>query len=97
MFREARTSITQLVKDIANEEIDKRIKNMVDAVKTEHQCKSAVESIINELKNIGAKWEPGEEKLLIEEVNVAISQIAANHGRSIGAIRSKLNHLGIMN
>ena len=49
-------------------------------------------------KNSGKLWIIGEEDKLIEEFNeqAEIEEIAKNHGRTVGAIRSKLVHMGLL-
>ena len=52
-------------------------------------------NIKNNLDNIGDPWNKKENDLLLCEMKVAIKTIAANHGRTVGAITSRLNHLGV--
>lgn len=60
--------------------------------------KKQIKSQINKPSNANAAWPSEEEELLSERYNsgMSVKQIAELHGRSIGAIRSRLKRLGLI-
>lgn len=85
-MREKTSSVTQLVKIIANEVFDERIKEFILSSNAEE----AIKNVQSTLEQAGRPWEEGEEQLLTSEFNMALAQIAKNHSRSVGAIRAKI-------
>gem|GEM_PF-5972658 len=92
--RQKTNSITHLVKIVAREEIDdsltqydKLIRKHID--KTVESLKNMT-LIMSSLKNAGNIWTEDEDNLLIKEVEIAISQIAQNHGRTKGGILARI-------
>ena len=57
---------------------------------------SMLGNITTSLKEAGQKWNPEEDQLLIQEVKIAIAQIAKNHHRSTVAIESRIQQKGLM-
>ncbi|KKN04839.1 hypothetical protein LCGC14_1093340 [marine sediment metagenome] len=62
---------------------------------SELKLKESIKNIKNNLDNVGETWSQKENDLLLSEMKVAIETMAANHGRTAGAIRSRLNHRGV--
>jgi len=96
MERQKTNSITHLVKIIANEEIDKRKEELSQAARPHmvHQvvdCSEFLESIQSSVDRAYNIWTDEEDQILLDEYKVAVAQIAKNHGRSINAIKSRLN------
>ncbi len=98
--REKTNSVTHLVKIIAEEVFDKKIKNITinDHRPKQHitiDMSKAITKIQNQLSNRGDSWNRLEDEILANEVHRAIDTIAANHGRTHGAISARIykNHL----
>jgi len=94
-MREKTDSITHLVKIVAGEVFDKKVREKYeysfDMQRAEETViASLLGSITSSLKEAGQIWHPEEDQLLIQEVKVAMAQIAKNHNRSKGAIRSRI-------
>lgn len=92
MDREKTNSITELVKIVAREVFVEENK------KTRALAYEATKNFCNDLKaeinKAGASWTEDEECALRKEVAVALEIIAKKHGRSYGAIKSRLSHQG---
>ena len=82
--REKTSSITQLVKIVAREVCEEILQE-----REEEHANSCV-SIQSSLKEAGKQWNSSEDICLRQEVQIAIAQIAQNHGRSIGAITARI-------
>ena len=91
-MREKSDSITQLVKIVANEEIDKRVKEFRSTpVHTTIDCSELIEKIVSSVSKAGQPWLEDEDILLEQEVKAAVAQIAVNHHRSLGAIKARIS------
>ena len=101
MDRERTNSMTKLTKVIAlevNKPRFERMENQINQLKEKVEfiilntdVKELVKSVQSSLKKAGNPWYHGEDSLLVSEVEMAIAQIAKNHNRSHGAIRSRIN------
>ncbi len=99
-MRDKSSSITHLVKTVANEEIDKRfsyIEGRINSLIERNIMRNKVidasdflEKIQTTLEKAGAPWSDEEDDILIQEIKTAVSQIAKNHNRSKGAIRARV-------
>ncbi len=97
MTREKTDSITHLVKIVAGEVFDRKIKEYDHKGATEETViRNMLGNITSSLKEAGLTWLPREDALLIDEVRIAVAQIAKNHSRSIVAIESRIRHKDIM-
>lgn len=86
-MRKESNSVTQLVKIIAEEVFEERIKKYnLEPINTNDFVKKVNETIDYK----GCPWEEGEDFLFEQEIKAAIAQIAKNHKRSEGAIKSRL-------
>ena len=103
MDRESTNSMTKLTKVIALEvnkprfeRLEKHIKQLeADAQFFRIQntdAKELVRSVQSSLEKAGDPWFHTEDSLLVDEVKMAIAQIAKNHNRSYGAIKARINH-----
>jgi len=81
-------SITQLVKIVAEEQA---VALMQAHERTHHKSEEA-----KPLYNQGELWAQCEDHKLIGEFYALIEHLAISHGRTKGAIRSRLQHLNIM-
>ena len=95
-------SITYLVRKIANEVFDTKIKDHeltrrriyeIDLRDTENRI---CEGIKSSLEKAGRPWHTPEDGLLTQEVNTAIAQIAKNHSRSSNAIAIRIVEKGLI-
>ncbi len=86
-MKEQTNSITKFVKIIAKEEIFK-VLEQYQIIKKEECPKIA--------RNGGECWNRAEDDLLRAEFTTVIKQIANRHGRSPGAITSRLYQKGIV-
>jgi len=101
MDRESTNSMTKLTKVIALEVTKPRFEKLEDKINRlkETLCfhlnmdvTEMVKSVQSSLKSAGDPWQYAEDGLLVDEVKMAIAQIAKNHNRSHGAIRARINH-----
>ena len=102
MDRESTNSMTKLTKVIALEVNKPRFKRIEDKINDlEEKVDFAllntdvvelIKSVQSSLKKAGDMWSYAEDGLLVDEVKMAIAQIAKNHNRSQGAIRARINH-----
>ena len=102
MDRESTNSMTKLTKVIAlevNKPRFERLENQIDLLKQKVEfvllntdVTEMVKSVQSSLKSAGDPWQYAEDGLLVDEVKMAIAQIAKNHNRSHGAIRARINH-----
>jgi len=95
MARELTNSITHLVKIVADECIDERIKEIRESMppvinRYNIDAGRYFENIQQNLGKAGDKWTDTEDHLLKLEINLAIKSIAENHKRSYGAITSRI-------
>lgn len=93
MDRKASTSITELVKTVANECIDRRLDELkiLRAPQTINiLAQDFINSVQKNVEKAGRPWIPEEDDLLNQEVKTAIAQIAINHKRSLSAIKSRM-------
>ena len=81
-MREKTSSVTQLVKIIAKEEVLKILK--------EYNLHEKIKLFIKH-KNSGDFWNNAEDDILKLEFSNAIKRIANTHGRTFGAIISRLH------
>ena len=91
--REASTSITHLVKTIAREVCEEFYEEKMDF---EINLKRAEDEIARKAWvtcRTGEFWEEAEDRRLLQEHGQAIADIANRHGRTRGAIYSRLAHL----
>ena len=103
MSRKSTNSLTHLCKIIAREEANDvfnerkhELKAVNEPITIRIDPTHSLEKIRNKLHNIGGKWERWEDDLLVKEVTEAIKQIASNHGRTEGAIQSRIHQKSIM-
>lgn len=97
--REKSSSITQLVKTVAKEVNEHRIRSVEERMsRIETQAAGWVgmgtefhKRIESDLRKAGEFWTDSEHQILVEEVATAIATIAKNHHRSHGAIRARIN------
>jgi hypothetical protein len=103
-MRTPTTSVTELVKQLIKEELDKNAmeferrvrEDLSFSIETRLCNKLRVEfnecntSITNAINRAGEAWTCVEEEQLHSEINTAIAQMAKNHGRSLSAIRTRL-------
>ena len=87
-MREASTSITQLVKTVAGEVFDQKIKGLDESTYTCYEKLKA--DIVSGLEKAWKAWDSQEEERLKLEFSIAVAQIAKNHGRTINAIKQRL-------
>ena len=105
MEREKTNSITHLVKIVAREVV---VEELRTRFRNQHRNDTELLARIDELgrnfygaiqtslEKAGQYWLKEEDELLIQEVEIALAQIAKNHGRSIIAIRSRINQKDIV-
>jgi hypothetical protein len=86
-MRESSNSITKLVKIVAKEVIEEYMATHDIRVISTSEC---CERIASSLERAGDSWDDAEDNLLCKEFDTALAQMARNHGRSIGAIQSRL-------
>ena len=100
--REKSNSLTHLTKILIKETMESDLRIICDRLcqLETHKMKETVidateilNNIRNNLRNVGESWEKEEEEILKREMKMAIVTIASNHGRSVGAIRSRLEHM----
>ncbi len=91
MEREKTNSITELVKIVAREEIEKYVGNGLEGV-LKDICLTSISSLTSALRKAGEHWTPYEDNLLSTEVQVALAQIAKSHDRTVGAIIARIKH-----
>ena len=87
-MREKTNSVTELVKIIAEEVFEKKFNGMKEMV--EKETRESLLKVQECVENAGAIWSNEENKLLDLEMEMAIKQMALNHKRSIGSIKSKV-------
>lgn len=93
MSREKTNSITHLVKIVAGEVFDEKIKELHFERPIVHKVVMAedfISGIVSSLEKANSFWTKEEDALLSNEIDVAIAQIAKNHRRSFGAIRARI-------
>ena len=94
-MREKTNSITHLVKVVAREVCEEIIEELKESTIT-HRInlteaeRSFCEHIQVSVEKAGWTWSEEEDRLLVQEVETAIAQIALNHKRSKGAIGSRI-------
>ena len=109
--REKTNSLTHLTKILIKETMESDLTIICDRLRQleTHKYKETKETketitdytsvflsnIKNKLYNVGDPWNQKENDLLLGEMKVAIEIMAANHGRTVGAIKSRLDHLGV--
>ncbi len=102
--REKTNSLTHLTKILIKETMESDIRIICDRLcqLETHKYKEKTDytsvflsSIKNNLRNVGGPWSHKEDDLLLSEMKVAMETVAANHGRTVGAITSRLHHLGV--
>ena len=81
-MREQTNSITKLVKIVAKEEVLKVLRER--------------EENPEYVRNVGGPWNKTEDDILKVEFSAALKQIAIKHGRSFGAITSRLRQKSII-
>lgn len=91
-------AIEYFIRDIINEEINKKVSQLgiQDTTKVTHV--EGVEFLNNVTKAVersGQQWTKEEDVLLRQEFRTAVAQIALNHKRSRNAIRERLLHDGL--
>ena len=104
MSRERTDSITHLVKIVAREEIrsfmvGRHMPAVEEMVGSHRRLSERLDELGRKfmgeiqigLEKAGQTWPQEEDSLLIQEVRIALAQIAQNHHRTIGAIRSRIN------
>lgn len=102
-MRQKTDSITHLVKIVAGEVFDEMFNQKLtlfnETVKpttTIIQADDYIKSLVSSVQKAGHPWLPEEDSLLDQEVRAAIAQIAMNHKRSIGAIKSRISSKQLM-
>jgi len=106
MKREKTDSLTHLTKIIAREEFEKMFKekkkelavniNMKHEIVDDNEILKTLTSTLAKPKNAYEKWDAVEDTLLEEELRIAFRQIAKNHGRTPGAIKSRIRQKDLM-
>lgn len=107
--REKSNSLTHLTKILVKEVMESDLKNIYNRLchlETHNEIEKETKKIVididvkeflnnikNKLDNVGESWEKEEEEILKREMKVAIATIAANHGRTVGAITSRLENM----
>ena len=95
-------SITYLVRKIADEVFDTKVKDLkltlkriyeIDIKEAENRVCMGIKS---SLEKAGRPWHTPEDGLLTQEVNTAIAQIAKNHSRSSNAIAIRIVEKGLI-
>ena len=102
--REPSTSVTNLVKQIADERISLQLSNLkremkeyiseqVDVISSEHTdfVNKSCENLVSTMENSCAIWKKDEEDQLMQELRTAIAFIAKQHGRSMNAIVCRIS------
>jgi hypothetical protein len=84
-MREKTNSITHLVKTVAEEVFDEKMKQL-----------RTQDTFYNNLTRVGESWTQFEDDILIREVDSILNRIATKHGRTVGAIRSRINQKEIL-
>jgi len=100
--RKSTNSITHLVKIVAGEVFNERMRNM--SMKHNFDLQASADkivaqllgNIVSSLESANSAWLENEDDLLIKELDVAIAQIAKNHRRSKGAILARISHKGLI-
>lgn len=103
-------SLTHLAKALAREVVQEEVSPQLDNIK--HRlttlevafdqpvmvidASKAMESIKNKLDKVGGPWPAKEQVLLDEELKLALSIIAANHGRTLGAIKARIDRFDLI-
>ncbi len=96
-------SMTHLVKIVAEEVLDEKIKNGEFAIVSKaaldaltHQDERIMEqgdafreNMQSSMEKAGLPWSKEENTLLLDQFKTAIAQAAVNHGRSKGAIKAR--------
>jgi hypothetical protein len=109
--REKTNSITNLVKIVAREVFKDSIRTRPLELRNiiREICKDEIdkcnwydidtflEPLKSGLENAGTYWSKEEDQLLIDEVKVAVAQIAKNHKRSVGAIIARVQDQEVIN
>ena len=91
-MREKTNSITHLVKTVAGEVFDEKMKQRV----TEYpDCPRRYFHSHFSSTRAGEPWTQVEDDLLVQEVDFMLTQIASKHGRTTGAISSRISQRGI--
>jgi hypothetical protein len=102
--REKTNSLTHLTKILIKETMESDLTIICDRLRqleTRNKIKETdytsvfLSNIKNKLYNCGEAWSQKEDDLLLSEMKVAMGTVAANHGRTVGAITSRLHHLGV--
>lgn len=102
--REKTNSMTHLTKILIKEVMESDLTIICDRLcqlethklkETTIDVTEVLNNIKNNLDNRGECWSQKENDLFLNEMKVAIKTIAANHGRTVGAITARLNHLGM--
>lgn len=97
--RESSDSITHLVKIVAKEVFDDKIIRISKFVEVYNDLESrvialegidVVEKVVKPLQNANTPWTPFEDDTLREALDSAIETIAVRHGRTVIAIRSRI-------
>jgi hypothetical protein len=88
------------MKDVANEEINKRLdllpkQHTVAYVYQTVDGPEFLNNITKAIERAGQSWTKEEDALLRQEFRTAVAQIALNHKRSRNAIRERLLHDGL--
>ena len=101
MERQATTSVTNLVKQIADERIEastyqikKELKSYIDERLPETLPEIGnkfCEDLKSEMENSCKLWSEKEQELLKQELRTAFAFIAKQHGRSMNAIVCRIN------
>ncbi len=73
-------------------ELSKKMEN-VKITNLHIDTKEALKKLNNDLLKAGGLWTDDEDTLLERELNVAVNAMAANHQRSKGAIKSRLQKM----
>lgn len=84
-MREKTNSITHLVKIIAGEVFEEKMNQL-----------RAQDALHNNLTRAGESWSQIEDDMLVREVDSTLIRIAIKHGRTTGAIRSRISQREIL-
>ena len=92
--RKKTNSITHLVKivaeEVANEVFDKKLECISQNPKIQNIAELISGLSEFDTSNRGQIWPDADDYLLEKEVEFALAQIAKNHKRTVGAIRSRI-------
>lgn len=107
--RQKTNSITHLVKIVAQEVVAEEMSSHFEGINKRLTAlelvsgqpklidtSEAMRSIKNELDKVGGSWSKNESKLLDKELTLAIAAIAANHGRTVGAIKARIDRYDLI-